>query len=186
MAAISERAKLNVKDRARAYREAHREEIREKARRFRAEHPDKVRASAHKCYFSQKEERIAKVRAIRAVDPEAFRAKARARRAKSLEKYLATESALRERIRDKLRASAMARHYAKRKTILTELKRLQNNRCAYCQQIVTGTPHIDHIMPKALGGSNEMSNLQLTCAPCNQSKCARHPIDFAQSLGRLL
>ena len=30
MAAISERAKLNVKDRARAYREAHREEIREK------------------------------------------------------------------------------------------------------------------------------------------------------------
>ena len=35
--------------------------------------------------------------------------------------------------------------------------------------------HLDHIMPLALGGKHEDSNLQLLCARCNLSKGAKHP-----------
>jgi 5-methylcytosine-specific restriction endonuclease McrA len=46
--------------------------------------------------------------------------------------------------------------------------------------------HIDHIQPVARAGTNDRSNLQLLCQPCNSSKGARDPIVFAQSIGRLL
>jgi 5-methylcytosine-specific restriction endonuclease McrA len=35
--------------------------------------------------------------------------------------------------------------------------------------------HLDHILPFALGGKHEDSNLQLLCASCNLLKGARHP-----------
>ena len=31
-------------------------------------------------------------------------------------------------------------------------------------------PHIDHIVPLARGGTNDLVNLQLLCAECNQKK----------------
>jgi len=41
--------------------------------------------------------------------------------------------------------------------------------CAYCG--ATDTPlNVDHIHPKARGGSNRVSNLALACIDCNQSK----------------
>jgi len=42
--------------------------------------------------------------------------------------------------------------------------------------------HLDHIMPLALGGLHEDSNLQLTCPICNLRKSAKHPDDFLRSL----
>lgn len=44
--------------------------------------------------------------------------------------------------------------------------------CAYCG--ATGVPlQIEHIHPKARGGSNRVSNLTLACAPCNHKKGAQ-------------
>lgn len=44
--------------------------------------------------------------------------------------------------------------------------------CAYCD--ATNVPlQIDHIQPKARGGSNRVSNLTLACAPCNLKKAAQ-------------
>ena len=44
--------------------------------------------------------------------------------------------------------------------------------CAYCD--VSGVPlQIEHIHPKARGGSNRVSNLALACAPCNLKKAAQ-------------
>jgi 5-methylcytosine-specific restriction endonuclease McrA len=44
-----------------------------------------------------------------------------------------------------------------------------NHRCAYCER--TNLPLTqDHVIPRASGGSNRVSNLTLACLPCNQAK----------------
>ncbi len=72
-------------------------------------------------------------------------------------------------------------------TDLAEIFAAQGGRCAYCRaDLKRKNKHVDHIVPLAKGGSNGRQNLQYLCAPCNQTKSARDPIDFAQSLGLLL
>ncbi len=49
--------------------------------------------------------------------------------------------------------------------------------CAYCD--ATGVPlQVEHVHPKARGGSNRVSNLTLACGPCNQSKDDRPVAEF--------
>lgn len=70
---------------------------------------------------------------------------------------------------------------------LAEILKAQGHRCAYCRADLRKTKrHVDHITPLATGGSNGRANLQYLCRPCNQSKSARDPIAFAQSIGLLL
>jgi 5-methylcytosine-specific restriction endonuclease McrA len=50
------------------------------------------------------------------------------------------------------------------------------NRCLCCG--ATGVPlHIDHVIPLARGGRNDISNLQPLCKRCNSRKYAKH-IDY--------
>ena len=54
------------------------------------------------------------------------------------------------------------------------LYKVQQGQCAICRRrMAKGDFHIDHIVPVADGGSNEMQNLQLLCPRCNTSKGAR-------------
>lgn len=58
-------------------------------------------------------------------------------------------------------------------------------RCAYCD--AESVPlEIEHVRPKALGGSDRISNLALACRPCNQKKGAK-PVEgfLAQQPERL-
>lgn len=84
-------------------------------------------------------------------------------------------------------AAVRARRLKKRDSLKAHLLKVQKGKCVYCNdRLVAGKFHIDHIMPRKLGGSEERSNFQLTCSHCNHTKAAKHPIDFAQSIGRLL
>lgn len=47
------------------------------------------------------------------------------------------------------------------------------SKCAACSRECC-SPHIDHILPVALGGTDELDNLQVLCAACNLHKGARH------------
>jgi 5-methylcytosine-specific restriction endonuclease McrA len=50
-------------------------------------------------------------------------------------------------------------------------------RCAYCH--TTGVPlQIEHIVPKARGGSDRVSNLTLACEPCNIAKGTQSAAEF--------
>jgi len=52
-----------------------------------------------------------------------------------------------------------------------------NRRCAYCT--IENVPlQIEHIVPRARGGSNRVSNLTLACAPCNLKKGTRTAEEF--------
>ena len=52
-----------------------------------------------------------------------------------------------------------------------KLMRRQNNTCAYCgHRRIASSMEIDHITPVVRGGSNDESNLQVICRPCNMRK----------------
>lgn len=59
-----------------------------------------------------------------------------------------------------------------------------NRTCVYCD--AKDTPlNLDHIHPKANGGSNRVSNLALACIPCNQKKGSVDVRDFVKDPARL-
>jgi 5-methylcytosine-specific restriction endonuclease McrA len=62
----------------------------------------------------------------------------------------------------------------------------QGGKCAVCKCVLGGKYHVDHVQPLAAGGSNDKSNIQVLCAPCNLAKGAKDPILFMQSRGFLL
>ncbi|MDM0116143.1 HNH endonuclease signature motif containing protein [Variovorax sp. J22R133] len=66
-----------------------------------------------------------------------------------------------------------------RKRRLTEeevisLEIRQGSRCALCGVLLVrdANPHVDHVVPVSLGGSEEISNFQLLCGECNLGKGA--------------
>lgn len=70
----------------------------------------------------------------------------------------------------------------KKREILFEL---MPPNCYYCM-----TPFsrrrpatVEHIVPVCRGGSNHMSNLALTCSPCNAKKGSMTGVEFLESLG---
>ena len=72
------------------------------------------------------------------------------------------------------------------KDLAKRLFKLQRGKCACCGKPLGDNYHLDHIMPLALGGTNEDSNIQLLRAECNMQKHAKHPVDFMQERGFLL
>jgi 5-methylcytosine-specific restriction endonuclease McrA len=68
----------------------------------------------------------------------------------------------------------------RRKKVGLSKKRVQalyelcGGRCAYCSVLLKGIEyHIDHILPIAVGGTNQLYNLVLACRSCNCTAGAR-------------
>jgi 5-methylcytosine-specific restriction endonuclease McrA len=88
----------------------------------------------------------------------------------------------------RVRQAARKSNYSGRFTVedVSNIRALQKDKCAACSVDLSGGGQADHIVPVSKGGPNIPSNIQLLCAFCNQSKKDKDPIDFMQSLGRLL
>ncbi len=62
-----------------------------------------------------------------------------------------------------------------------EVQRRAGRRCEYCQmhQSLQGaTFHVEHIIPRSLGGSSESENLAWACPSCNLHKSNRVEVLF--------
>lgn len=71
--------------------------------------------------------------------------------------------------------------------IRARIRTQANNQCGYClslQKYVLGILEIEHIIPKAVGGTDDEENLWLACRLCNSYKGiqthARDPITNSQ------
>ena len=59
-----------------------------------------------------------------------------------------------------------------------EVLRRDSHTCRYCGATAPDVKlHVDHVMPVALGGSNDPSNLVAACADCNAGKASTRPDD---------
>ena len=56
----------------------------------------------------------------------------------------------------------------------------QDHLCAYCEVPLFGNFEIDHMVPISKGGSNDWSNIALTCRYCNRSKYNRTVEEFME------
>ena len=73
------------------------------------------------------------------------------------------------------------------KGLKQELMKRQDNTCVYCgYRRIARTLDIDHMIPAVRGGSNEISNLQVICRPCNQRKGLQTDQEFRARYSRLV
>lgn len=56
-------------------------------------------------------------------------------------------------------------HYCER-----ALDPIMNPKAKHPVKVVETTPTLDHVVPQSLGGTSDLSNLVLSCFPCNTSK----------------
>lgn len=161
----AEQKRLNAKE----WREANPEREKANKQAWALANPDKKRAGRQRWYFK---------------DP--ARQRVLAKRWEEANPELHRESrAARDRTRRARRKGASGSHTAAETLSLLEA---QKHRCAYCGADLRKTkPHLDHIVALSRGGSNDKTNLQWLCAPCNMAKGATDPLQFAQErLGRLM
>jgi 5-methylcytosine-specific restriction endonuclease McrA len=183
---------------------------REKVGRCRASDPEKARQKARDKYAGSLEKsrkyarewqmkNAVRLRAKKESAPEKYRERSRvnakAWRDRNPEKSISSTRAWQKSNPDKVRAidhTRRARKFnadgAHTASDIARIRAAQKDRCAMpdCRTKLGGKGHVDHIIALSKGGSNWPRNLQLLCEPCNLSKSARDPIEFAQSRGMLI
>lgn len=163
--------------------------------KIRAEQPERVKAAKAASYQRNRASVIAAVTAYTEANRKKVRERRKKHREANKERLAATYAEWAKANRPKLRVHERNRRERHRgaegKHTLADIQRIQKaqkNRCANptCRVSLRDGFHIDHIQPIALGGTNWPRNIQLLCQPCNQSKHAKPPIEWAQSQGLLL
>jgi 5-methylcytosine-specific restriction endonuclease McrA len=141
---------------SRAWAARNRDKRRAAQKRFKERHPDRVKASWKK-------------------NPEARREASRRWRLRHPEKSRAYLRIRRERLK-----AAPGHHTARD---LRKQFEVQKGLCWWCGKKIIGTRHTDHRLAIARGGSNDPSNIVVTCPDCNLRKGTMLPSEFC---GRLL
>ena len=84
------------------------------------------------------------------------------------------------------RAVTRQRHKLKRRGVpgkhtVAELRARyaeQEGRCFWCREALSDDYHRDHVIPVSKGGTNDIRNIVLACAPCNVRKSDTHPLEL--------
>ena len=184
----------------REYRKRNAEKLREQGRAYAAANVEKIREYRERNrerrrqvfaeWAERNKERLADERRQKYyADPEAAREKAAQWRAAHPEAARRYRRENAEKIKadwHKRRALQVASGGSHTAAQIRELLGKQRGCCAVCRVDIRKRRHVDHIVPLSKGGSNDITNIQLTCRACNLRKHAREPVEFMQSMGYLL
>jgi 5-methylcytosine-specific restriction endonuclease McrA len=170
-------------DRSREWRQANREKVRAQKRRHWDKHKDALNARRLVKYHENPDPQRAKSREWGRKNPE--RALERAKRAylANTEKIRAYHKAWYSENREKVYATIHARRARYKGSHTAEqweaLCATYGHGCLCCGSKTKKLTR-DHVIPISAGGSNEISNIQPLCLPCNLRK-GRRVIDYRQS-----
>lgn len=66
------------------------------------------------------------------------------------------------------------------KNVRAEVWAKTDGHCWHCKKRLNPFSdfHVDHVMPRSMGGSDLIENLVPSCAACNLSKGAKHPSEW--------
>jgi 5-methylcytosine-specific restriction endonuclease McrA len=174
----AKRSKAKNKDKVLAYN-------REYNRRMRAAHGTELN-ERRKFLYQQSAERRARVyesvKRRRQKNPSQHQAEVRRWQERYPEKY--RELSAKSRTNRRARKLGAPGKYTTKD--VREIVGKQKGRCAGCGKRLGDKYEVDHIQPLSRGGSNDPSNLQALCTPCNRHKSFRDPIVWAREQGRLL
>jgi 5-methylcytosine-specific restriction protein A len=149
-------------------------------------HKEEVKARVRARYYAKREEHLRKYqedrkailehqRKRREADPERFRAAQRARYAASPAGAIARAN----KRRGIKRAVAVGTDRAAYRVFVRTVYQAQHIACHWCERDVPPVERrIDHIVPLAKGGADDVSNLCLSCHACNASKGDKLPEEW--------
>lgn len=155
----------------RAYHATHRIQVSERGKLYRAKNKTKI--SEHKkAYYAANREKYLQARKNYCLaHTESVKQQSKDWYANNPLRAQALGATKRARRRGRINSAtvrALPRNY------VDALVRHQSGLCNYCGAQLK-KPHIDHIMPLALGGLHALENLQLLCPTCNLKKGVLHP-----------
>jgi 5-methylcytosine-specific restriction endonuclease McrA len=164
----SGKCKPCARERGRNWRDANPERFAESVRQWREANPEKVVEGGRKWYASNTERKGKTNRRWAQTNPE--------RRAEITRNWQKTNPE-KVKVKDHNRRAKVKGNGGKlSKDIVQLLLIQQSGKCACCGADLSQTGyHLDHIMPLALGGINDDSNVQLLTPTCNLRKGAKHP-----------
>ena len=95
------------------------------------------------------------------------------------------------RIKDELELNSQAQKVCKRKSFGTEIRktvyRKSKGHCCLCGNFVDYDEFtVDHIVPLAKGGTNDINNLQCACKVCNNIKTDVLPNEFIDKITEMI
>jgi 5-methylcytosine-specific restriction endonuclease McrA len=185
------RQKLN--EAQRLFYARHREEMAERARKYRSRDPEGRNKKRREEYAENLAQERERKRQWKIQNREKVLAANRAWYAKNAEKSKKTSRDWQKANPDYVltntrnrRARRSGAEGAFTQEDISGIRKAQHDKCAYCRKKLLGKGHVDHIIALVNGGSNWPRNLQLLCQPCNSSKHARDPVEFAQSRGMII
>lgn len=157
---------------SRVWREENPERSREASRAWAENNRERSRANARAWARANPERRRENNRAWRGVNKERQRGNMRAWQQANPEKCHAAQHRRRAR-----KACAVPQRWTVDHTLGDPLA------CWWCGRGLLGaTAHVDHVMPIRLGGPAETANEVMSCADCNHSKNAKHPLVWIAEL----
>lgn len=143
--------------------------LRQQSLQYRATREERAEYRKQR-YVANREAVIQDRRDFRARERERINERRRELRAANPEKYRETQRAFYQRHTEKVKERVRTRHFRRRWVNLDALAERDGLVCGFCGGALTlAGADVDHIVPRALGGTNDFDNLRLAHPYCNRS-----------------